>query len=784
MAVERYYNIGDDFAVELFPYQVKDVSNFYFRDHPENLNPKTFRYKKYWDEFLKYCLEGKWVDDNGTWVFMMPKLFFYINYVTIPDEDRNKINPRLRDNEWIMFTYFLCSEGFSGFDGDDKYTCNKHLKKLLSGEKLQQFEQEELDSDLSVKKENGEYKEYIDPWVYLTETYLIEDPRPFPLGQALYNNGYYNVMLLCARGLGKSFSAFMGDFYHEWLFGNVRRYEDRSRVNNDTLFGITSPSSKALTRSIGNLSRAYVQMPGQFEFATKKKDKTVKYFGPFYKNIRGTWSVSASGTNIQHIVKSKQGKELINGSQVNITLMGPNDYKVFAGDRFRRAYVEEVGFASQLKQIYSATKDAITVGKKQVGQLFMLGTGGDLKAIQEPKEMFENPEAYNIFPIPNYWARSEGKKCGLFLGAYYKAEEFKKEGNTNIQDAIYDVVKTRENDRALKDSVSFGMEIMWNPIYPKELLRPSHKSVIPVQEIAEHREYLIVNDIWKKVAMIGSFGYGVNSSVEFRLDLQKTLSPITEWGRDKDLQDTTGAWILYEEPPSFIPDGLYYVLYDPYTQSGGGTSLQSILVYKHRFKGNNDQSMQNTIVAAYIGRLPDLDKSYEEAVKAARYFNATIFPEMNAPGFGEYVIRKNLQKFMQRTPINLLKSIKGSTWKSHTSSAYSFGIKTNEAMNIWSVNKLANWLTEVERVDDDGLPLKRTYQNIKDIRLLSELINFDFENKQDFDSVSALMLLPFLLSDLEDHTVEIPLEEDDDPYAKYLKKPVFIQERRAPINQY
>ncbi len=783
--IDRYIQIGDDFAVDLFPYKIKDVNNFYFREHPDKLNPRTFKYKKYWDDFLKNCLEGVWVNDNGTWVYLMPKLFFYLNYVVISDEKRDKINPRLRDNEWIMFTYFLCAEGFSGFDGDDKYTCNKYVGKIEKGEKLQTFEQIELENDITVKLESGEYKKYVDPWEYLTETYLITDDRGKPLGRALYNNGYYNVMLLCARGLGKSFATFMGDFLHEWLFGNVRRYEDRFKINNDALFGITSPSSKALTRSIANLSRSYVQMPGQFEFPTKKKDKSVKYWGPFYKNIRGTWTVSQSGTNVQHIVKSKQGKELINGSQVNITLMKPTEYKIFAGDRFRRAYIEEVGFANNLKQIYAATKDAITVGKSQVGQLFMLGTGGDLKAIQEPKEMFENPEAFNIFPIPNYWLRSEGKKCGLFMGAYYKAEEFKTQGNTDINEALFDVVKIRENDRAVKDSVTFSMDIMWNPIYPKELLRPSHRSVIPVQELAEHRDYLINYDIWKKFAMIGSFSYSsTDKGVDFKIDLEKTLTPITEWGRDKDLLDTTGAWVIYEEPPAFIPDGLYYILYDPYTQSGGGTSLQSILVYKHKFKGNNDGSLQDTIIGAYIGRLTDLDKSYEEVIKAARYFNASIFPEMNSPGFGEYILRKNLQKYMQRTPINLLKSIKGSTWKSHTSSAYSFGIKTNEAMNIWSVNKLANWLMEVERYDDDGIPMKRNYQKIKDIRLLSELINFDFENKQDFDSVSALMLLPFILSDLEDHVVEIPLEDDDDPYFRYAKKPVIIRDMVAPINQY
>ena len=195
--------------------------------------------------------------------------------------------------------------------------------------------------------------------------------------------------------------------------------------------------------------------------------------------------------------------------------------------------------------------------------------------------------------------------------------------------------------------------------------------------------------------------------------------------------------------------------------------------------------MQDTIVAGYIGRIPDLDKSYEEAIKAARYFNATIFPELNSIGFGEYVNRKGYNSLMQKTPVALLKTIKGSTWRAHDRSIFNFGIKVNEAMNIWSVNRLANWLMEVIMVDDKGLPVKRNYQNIIDLRLLSELVSFDFDNKVDFDSVSALMLLPYLLGGI-DETVEIATTDDDDPYLRYavVFKPETKTRPTAKINQY
>ena len=114
----------------LFPYQIRSRNNFYLRDHPEKLNPETPVYKKYWNTQLKYIIEGRWINDEGRWVYMMPKLYFFINYARIYDEDRHVIYPRLRDIEWIIFSYFMGLDGFSGFEGDEEFTCNYLIKQL------------------------------------------------------------------------------------------------------------------------------------------------------------------------------------------------------------------------------------------------------------------------------------------------------------------------------------------------------------------------------------------------------------------------------------------------------------------------------------------------------------------------------------------------------------------------------------------------------------------------------------------------------------------------------
>ncbi|MBP8762228.1 MAG: hypothetical protein KBH21_00075 [Acetoanaerobium sp.] len=770
--IDRYIYIDghDDFLVDLFPYKIKNADNFYFRKHPEGLNPNSFNFKTYWGAFGKSCVEGKWVNDAGTWVYMMPKLFFYVNYVTISDEKRERINPRLMDNMWIMFTYFLCCEGFSGFEDDDKYTCNKYVGKLQKGEKLQPYELRKLELSNTVKTKSGEYKQYIDPWIYLTETYLITDNRKTPLGNPLYENGYYHMMILSARATFKSYTVFMGLFLHEWLFGSVRKYKDIKNSNNALLFGIASPQSDALARSIGNLDRAYFSFPGQYDFPTKKKGKTVKYWGAFYKNTRGQWKVDKGANEVRHLVKTKQGKTIINGSQCQIQTITPKNDKIFTGDRFRYGIIEEVGFCDNLKNIFVSCKDAFEVGDDQTGSLVMLGTGGDMEKIKDSKEMFENPEAFNIFGIPNYWEKGKNKKCGLMLGANYKKESLKKDGNTIQKEALIDIIRTRSEQIVSLDVVSYARYLAYNPIYPKELLKPVNKSPLPLVELSAQRESLIEHDAMNLLSVVGSLKYK-DSKVIFEPDLERTLEPILEWGRDEKLTNTVGAWVIHEMPQSFIPDDLYYILYDPYRQSGEGTSLQAIYVYKYKFKSKgNDNTLEDTIVASYVGRLKNLDDSYEEAIKASYFFNAKVFPEMNVTGFAEFVDRRGLRDRMMYIPKSVLEPIKGSTASSHGRSHYGYGVKVNYDMNIWSIHRVAEWFSKAVEVDEKtGIPKRFNYQNVRDLRLLSEASNFNFDNKSDYDAMSALMLLPYLLSYLDGIEVEMPDQYETMLEMKYNK---------------
>lgn len=766
-----------DFAVDLFPYKIKNRELFYDRKHPINIAPESFEYEYYWNKKLKDFLEGRWVDDDGTWVYMPPKLDFYINYVLIVDEDQRTIEPRLRDNEWLMAYYDLCAEGFSGFELDEDYTCHEIVGKLETiefqkkqGEKsinhIQSFEQKMLDNAKHIKKPDGTYKKYVNAWDYLTEHYLLTNKKDIPLGAALYENNKSDEIILAARGLGKSFYTFGGDLLHEWLTNGQKSIADFKKYGSDKkLFSIGAIRKDQLERSIAIIKNFYNNQPGSYLYGIDNKGKEDKVRGFLFKNTVGTWEV---GSKVEHSVKNSNSTDAITGNVIQMPVITPDGVNSFAGGRISLAIVEEVGFVYFLKRLKSVLYNSLRVGKKKIGRFKGLGTAGDMEAIKESKDIFESPKGYDVFPIPNYFDKNRSGHIGLFLSACLQSEDVKDDnGNTIYEIALEDVISSREEKMQDLDSDSFWEYIAFNPLYPREMLRPSSRSVLPTVEMAEHRGMLMVTDIWRHRTSIGEFKWDPLeiSKVSWKKDLENKLIPINEWGKDKELFQKEGAWIMYEDVMSHRPDNLYYILYDPAAQGGDGTSLHSALVYKHKFVGGN-KSMQENFVAEWIGRkVSRLEHNYEEIIKAALYYNAKILVERNIPGFVEWCESRGYYHLLLNEPVRVLTEVRRQPVK------YSGrkGLRTDEQINKWNLTKLGDWLREPVVTDEDGIPLKYRYQSIYSLRFLSEAIEFTMDRKTEFDHVSSAMLLMSLLLEISDESITIDDDFDDYEKSKYSK---------------
>lgn len=761
------FHVEDKLVVDLFPYKVKERDRFYHRDHPENVHPESLTYEKYWLDFLKDCIEGKWIEDaDGTWVYMMPKLFFYINYVIILDEDRKRIQPDLCDLEWIFFTYFLCLDGFSGFEDDDKYTCNtlvyKHTMskdQTLTKEERKKYELNEIEFNNIPKscfsKKTGELKEYVDPWTYLTRTYLIDDPRG-PLGQPLYENQRRNGFILGARGIRKSFTVYMGDFMHEWTFSGVRRIEELRQVNSPLLFAMGSGSKDQMQRTVNNIRGFYDNQPGKYRF----DDPDIQdWMGPFYKNYQGSLDV---GREFQHVVKGMNNVVELFGSTCQISVIRPDRTKIVAGDRFRRVYIEEVGFISYIEEVFSSNIDSLKLGNKHVGSWIATGTGGDMVAIKGSKNMFENPSGFDIFGIPYYW-KNPDKKIGLFIPSQYQKRDLD-DGNGFIylHLATERIIKERDEWFSTLDSVNASSRVMYNPIEPDEMLIPSELSILPKKEAQLRLSEIESKDLDKRVTNIGVLTYDSSypHGVRFDKDVKGKLNPITEYHVDFAKIERSGAFQMFEPPPAGkIPENMYWVVYDPAAKSGEGTSLHSVIVYKH-FLATDGKTWRDTIVAEWIGRKPTLNQNYEMVIKIAKFFNARIFPEINVAGFIEWCKSNDYLSMLQRDSYELQKEVSPGSKRSY----YRAGFQMTGRMKWWALQRLCDWLLEVRVTDEKtGVPIARNIDFIYSKRLLNEIIYYN--ETDNFDHMSSALGLMILLGQLDNYIPPREGELNDDEWT-------------------
>lgn len=765
----------DHYVIDLFPYKIKNRGLFYDRKHPKNISPYSKRYDKYWTQFIEKCIQGKWVLDkdeegNEVWVYMPPKLFFYINYITILDKYRVPIKPRLRDNEWIMATYFFIMDGFSGFDGDDIYTCNDYVRRIenyreamsekeKTDNELEGWEEEKLAEMTHLRNpKTGQYKKYVDPWVYLTEHYLINHNQGKPLGLPLYDNRRQNAMVLASRTAGKSYWAYTGDFMHEFLLNGIRSLDELYKINTKMLMTLGAKKSDALERTLSDISNVLISHPGTYSLYPK-------YGGVLYKNTTGgAWE---EGNKIVHKVQRKNRSTEISGNEVQLRIIKKG--ADLAGGRQRRIGVEETGFVGNIESVFTACENSVKVDNDYFGSIVCTGTGGEQDNIQGSKNIYENPEGYNVASIPNYYMRGSNKaRSALFLSVVYASEDYKdKQGNTKLLKALKYTLRDRVKKKANKSSDAFLEHVMFNPLYPKEMLIPKNRNRFPVKEMADFRARLKDMDYLTSHTKMGWMYWDTSKprGVRFEQDLKQERVPLIDWGKEDKITSQEGVGIMYEDVINKPPEGLYYVIVDPVATSGNGSSLNSVVVYKADYYGP-DNLIRDGIVFEWTGRHESITDTYEFIIMLAKYYNAQIFQETNVPYFMEWCRVNNYFHMLFGEPLKTMQNVHK---KRVTRSHYGKGVRMNKQLNNHAYLKLADWFKEPIEKDDDGLVTKRRFEKMPSFRLLSEAINYDPEMKTQFDGISTLYLMMILKTELSELELEVDIDGDEEEgyYEEY-----------------
>lgn len=342
------------------------ISNKEFKVQVPVVHPKSFDYEMFWDEQLTRVEAGMWF--SGKW--MPGRLYYYSNFHHIfmnKGKLRQKVFslPDLRDLEWEWFLLLEEARGFSGFDGDEYYTCHRRaaiLNDLTDEEKLALREEHpEIWSD-----ERLAYKEYIPARAYLRQIHHKN------LGIPIYNNDAQNFLLMSGRGVGKSYYL-SAVILHEWLFDGrppIHKYmsqEERLRLSDTrTSIIIGAGDLKKSSETMKKVSEAFTRLPGEYSTGDKK------FAAPFSKQYTGNWE-----TEIVSKYKKKVGgvweKEAGTKSKIRNLSYADNPYNG-QGDRNNLILFEEIGHFKNAILAYQAVEHNMKFsGIKKFGTLMMVG---------------------------------------------------------------------------------------------------------------------------------------------------------------------------------------------------------------------------------------------------------------------------------------------------------------------------------------------------------------------------------------------------------------------------
>lgn len=719
----------------------KHVMNYHFMHDIERHHPMSVKYRTYWAMIKRRVMEGFWHD--GKW--MPGPLYFYINLCKIRvGKDKfatTKVvgKPFLRDLEWEKGYVLIEARGFSGFEGDEEYTCY---------EEFQDFDNlSEDEKDFAVNNAPREALKPVGdgyvPKLYARPRDYLRKLHAGNYGKPLFQNHAWNVIDIECRGGGKSYWGANGIILHPFLTDGVYDYDafkqarkDGEPYSVDTMVGaIDGKYTKDLLEKI---SLSMDNLTGSTEV------QGITYPCPLMKRHEGSWY---SGKQfIENRYKVKKGNEWITkGTRSKIYHRTfKDDEHAGNGIRISVGVLEEVGFMGNLKESLGHMKATMYDGTRKFGSLYMFGTGGDMEggSSEAARDVFNNPKPYDCLAFQDVW--EDSGDIGFFVPYELGLNQFKnEEGITDTERARNWIDKERDKLRKAKDKQPLYLEQQNNPQTPSEAFLIVDSNIFPIGELKEHRNWL-KSKIETDGFIAGQCGELIwepgkeTPQLKWKPDLKGHLKPCSFPVRKGD--DTQGCIQIWEHPKKIgdeIPYGMYIAGTDPYDQDKAENSLSlgSTFIYK---TFHTSEGVYEWLVAEYTARPGTAIEHHENVRKLLLYYNARDLYENERNSIKMHFEHKNSLYLLSRQP-DILKA----TEKSKVQRGY--GIHMTKLIKDEIEIYTRDWLTQDR---GDG---KLNLHSIYSMPLLEELIRYN--DTGNFDRVISFMLV--ILHRLQNHRIKV-----------------------------
>jgi hypothetical protein len=430
-----------------------------------------------------------------------------------------------------------------------------------------------------------------------------------------------------------------------------------------------------------------------------------------------------------------------------------------------KVFFEEGGSFPNLKDAVITTRPLVEQGGITTGQIILWGTGGEKgPGIEGLEHIFYHPDAYNMMSWENIWDEDRNDtKCCYFIPVYDTMDKYMDENGNALKDAAR---SSHEKERAkihVQDPTAEDKYIAEFPFTPSEALIRLSDNIFPVVELQKQLLKVSTDRNIQGFLKNGWMYTDVTGKPKFRID--RNARPIVEFphGAGDNLNGcVTIVESPYKDQLGRVPDGMYLIVVDPYYKDNSESkiSLASAYIYKHY--NNSSPTEDDIIVGWYTSRPEKLDDFYRQLFMLAEYYNATIQAEIAGGGKGilDYATFHKLKQYCEKEPDIVYN-------KENAVKAFNKPYFMNMAGDRpqLALAYLSDWLRQERSAIDDNGEVKSimNLHKIYDEGLLKELIKFN-ASEGNFDRVSAMRLLPFMIKERSNQEYKIRQETSQKSY--------------------
>ena len=394
----------------------------------------------------------------------------------------------------------------------------------------------------------------------------------------------------------------------------------------------------------------------------------------------------------------------------------------------------------------------------------LFGTGGtEGGSFDGLKNIFYNPEAFNVLSFDNIWDDGrDNTKCGFFVPSWSNMEGNDENGNPKYMDkdgnslkelAMEELIKQRNivKDGGASQS-SIDRFISERPLKPQEAVLELGKNIFPRKLLMDQLTKIRTNKKIQSMKHIVDLSWDGSGGVKAT---EKKSGDITTYHLKKD-DKPEGSIVIWEYPINDPPFGLYIGGCDPYDHDESFTnSLGSTFIFKRVRAG---EAWNDVIVAEYTGRPATAEEYYENVRKLLIFYNARLLFENERKGIYPYFTNKHCDYLLADQPDKVISEIfKDSKVQRRK------GCHMTNSIRAYGEGLILEWLMDEY---EEGHPnIERIYSEA----LLEELIEND--GVRNVDRVIALCMVMLYREEL--YQVKVRAAKEENKQVELFSMPLF-----------